>query len=645
MRRNLVLLTLLFAATTAATAPATKPQPAKPTGPGRDIALPAPVPAKLKPAPPPAATPATPLPPAPPTLDSLWYKGVIKKLADPAWEGRGIGTNGIDSAATYIATQMTLAGLDAPFDSGYFQSFDVTTGVAMGDPCGIDAGAAHIKAGDDMQPLGFSTNGTLKAPAAFAGYGITAPGYEWDDYAGLDVKDKIVLVLAQEPGEMDSTSRFDGNVNTPYAELRTKAITAREHGALGLIVVNGPKWHAGEPLRKPRTEGAGYMSSGLLAATVSEYVADEMLVPAGMKLADAQKVIEDSKQPHSFALPESVTLTVTLKRTKAMTRNVAGAFRGRDTTRTLVIGAHYDHLGFGNESSLAPDSHKAHVGADDNASGVAAMLGVANAIHARIATGWRPQHNLLFCAFTGEESGLLGSEHLTQDPPLPLPTMEAMLNMDMVGRLRNNQLMVMGIGTSDAFPRMVANINRAEKADSFAIRTSQDGYGPSDHSSFYKKNVPVLMLFTGAHADYHKPSDTWDKIYAQGETRVASFATAIVESLDARPRPPYRKAEADSAMGRIAGGGGYGAYLGTIPDYMQTEGGVLLSGVRSGGPAATAGIMGGDVIIKFDGIRIDNIYDYTYALRSRKPGQSVRITVKRAGAEKDFDVTLGRRPG
>jgi S1-C subfamily serine protease len=152
------------------------------------------------------------------------------------------------------------------------------------------------------------------------------------------------------------------------------------------------------------------------------------------------------------------------------------------------------------------------------------------------------------------------------------------------------------------------------------------------------------MLFTGAHADYHKPSDTWDKINEAGLWRVAGFATALVESLDERPPVHYRKAEADSSTGRIAGGGGYGAYLGTIPDYMQTEGGVLLSGVRAGGPADSAGIKAGDTIVKFDGVRIDNIYDYTYALRSRKPGQSVRITVKRAGQELELIATLRRRP-
>jgi hypothetical protein len=616
----LVLTAAAFPATPRPVVPAPAAKPAKPVEPGST------------------------LPPVP-AVDSLAMKAIVKKLADPAWDGRGIGTPGLDSAATFIAGEMAAVGLDAAFpEGGYFQSFDVTTGVSVGEPCGIEAGPAHVQDGEDMQPIGFSTSARLRAPVAFAGYGITAPGYEWDDYAGLDVKDRIVLVLTQEPGEMDSTSRFDGSVNTPYADLRTKAINAREHGALGLLVVNGPRYHSGEPLRKPRTEGAGYMSSGLLAASISEWVASEILLPAGVTLADAQERIESSRMPHSFTLPDSVTLTVTLRRTRSSIRNVAGILHGRDSTRALVIGAHYDHLGYGGESSLAPDAHVAHVGADDNASGVAGMLGAMRRLALRAQSGWRPQHDLIFCAFTGEESGLLGSSHLVDEPPVPISRIEAMVNLDMVGRLRGNKLMVMGTGTAEEFPALVRNLNRSAGADSFELHTSSDGYGPSDHSSFYKKQVPVLMLFTGAHADYHRPTDTWKKIYEQGLTRVSGFATAILESLDVRPRVHYRKAEADSTVGRIAGGGGYGAYLGTIPDYMKTEGGVLLSGVRSGGPAAVSGIQGGDVIVQFDGVRIDNIYDYTYALRSRKPGQQVRITVKRGDQEQDFLVTLGRRP-
>jgi len=578
-------------------------------------------------------------------LDSAAELALVRRLADPVWEGRGIGTAGLDSAGNFIARLMRRIGLAPGGESGtYFQPFEITTGVAVEAPCAIEVAGLRFAVGDDFQPLGFSTNARLSAPVVFAGYGITAPGYDYDDYAGLDARDKIVLVLTNEPGEMDSTSRFDGNINTPHSELRTKAINAREHGALGMLVVEGPRYHAGEPLKAPRTEGAGYMSSGLIGARISEAVATALLQPAGISLEAAQRAIEDHQRPHSLVLPESAVVTVTLRRTRSTVRNVVGWIPGRDTTRTLVVGAHYDHLGYGAENSLAPDSHLPHVGADDNASGVAAMLGVAAAIEARAGSGearWRPEHNLVFCAFTGEESGLLGSSHFTDEPTRPLESVETMLNMDMVGRLRDNRLMVMGVGTAEEFPALVGNVNHLA---GFEVHTSNDGYGPSDHSSFYKRQRPVLMLFTGAHADYHKPSDTWDKINETGLWRVSQFATALVESLDARPPVHYRKAEADSSTGRIAGGGGYGAYLGTIPDYMQTEGGVLLSGVRAGGPAELAGLREGDAIIKFDGVRIDNIYDYTYALRSRKPGQSVRITVKRAGQEWELVATLGRRP-
>jgi hypothetical protein len=215
-----------------------------------------------------------------------------------------------------------------------------------------------------------------------------------------------------------------------------------------------------------------------------------------------------------------------------------------------------------------------------------------------------------------------------------------MINMDMVGRLRDNRLMVMGVGTAAEFPTLVEQVNGRA---AFEIRTSGDGYGPSDHSSFYKRRVPVLALFTGAHADYHKPSDSADRIESEGLWRVALFARDLVDSLDRWPRPTFLQAKSDSTVGRIAGGGGYGASLGTIPDYMQTEGGVLLSGVRTGSPADSAGLKGGDVIVKFDGVRVDNIYDYTFALRSRKPGQQVRITVKRGGKEVELLAVLGRR--
>jgi hypothetical protein len=199
--------------------------------------------------------------------------------------------------------------------------------------------------------------------------------------------------------------------------------------------------------------------------------------------------------------------------------------------------------------------------------------------------------------------------------------------------------MIMGAGTAAEFRTVIERVN----ADAgFELRLTDDGFGPSDHSSFYKRDIPVLALFTGVHEDYHRPSDTWERINTAGIERIADFVGTLVDSLDRRPRVRYVRADA-APMGAIGGGSGHGAYLGTIPDYVQTDGGVLLSGVRKGAPADLAGIRGGDTVVKFDGVRIDNIYDYTYALRSRRPGQRVRITVLREGAELDLEVMLGRR--
>ena len=592
---------------------------------------------------PPPAGPAKAAKPA--ARDTMAVLTFVRTLAAPAWDGRGIGTAGIDSAADWIAGRLRQAGLKpAGENGGWFQTLEVTTGVVPEPPCELKVGGATFSLGGALQPLGFSSNGSAHARVVFAGYGITAPGYAWDDYAGLDAHDAIVLVLTQEPGEMDSTSRFDGSFNTPFADLRTKAINAREHGALGLLVVNGPRWHAGEPPRAPARDGEGYMTSGLLAAWIDENAANALLKPAGLDLLHAQAAIESTQQPHPLALPDSATLTVNVKRSRANTRNVAGLIPGRDTSRTLVLGAHYDHLGFGGPSSLAPNEHAPHVGADDNASGVAAILAAAQRLGARAQHGWRPAHTIVVAAFTGEEMGLVGSDHFVGEPPRPIETMEAMVNLDMVGRLRDDKLQVMGVGTAAEFPAMIRNVNAKVPDARFDLRTSEDGYGPSDQQSFYKRGVPVLMLFTGAHSDYHKPSDTWDKIHYAGLARVSDYAQALIESLDVRPRPTFTKAKSDASPGRIAGGGGYGAWLGTVPNYMQTEGGVLLDDVRDGSPAQNAGIRGGDVIVRFDGMRVDNIYDYTFGLRTRKPGQEVRITVKRDGKEVDLVATLGRRP-
>jgi hypothetical protein len=563
----------------------------------------------------------------------------VRYLADPRLEGRGVGTAGIEYAATYLERAFEELGL-APGgeNGGYRQDVEVVTGVEVVSPTDLTIGGRErVDVGDALMPLGFSASAEADARVVFVGYGITAPEHAYDDYAGIEVTNRFVLVLRGEPGALDKNSRFDGDLDTPHTDLRTKAINAREHGAIGLLVVNGPRDHEDDELTRPRAD-AGYMSSGLVAAQVSRPIADRLLRSSERTIAQLQEFIDVHQTPRSAALADSVRLRVALVKKRAHVHNVVGVLPGRDTTRAITIGAHYDHLGFGGENSLAPrETGKAHLGADDNASGTAALLALARAWTARREP---PAKSIVFAAFAAEELGLLGSGHYVGSPAVPIERTDAMLNFDMVGRLRGDRLLVMGAGTAEGLDSLVS---RTARPMHFALKLSTDGYGPSDHSSFYKARVPVLAFFTGAHADYHKPSDTWDKVDAGGIARVAALAYALSESLVTRPPLPYQIAAADSQFRQLRAGAGHGAYLGTIPDYTQTEGGVKLSDVRDQSPAQAAGILGGDVIVSFDDVRVDNIYDFTYALRARRPGQLVRIGILRGEERLTLTATLGKR--
>ncbi len=571
--------------------------------------------------------------------DSAWVMDHVRFLADDRCEGRGVGTEGIRVAADYIEREFRELGLSPAGEGGtYRQQVEVVTGVRVESPTDLRHGGRLYAAGEDFNPFGFSASGEVAEEVVFAGYGISAPEYEYDDYDGLDVRDKLVLVLQYEPGEMDPGSRFAGDVNTAYSELRTKAIAARERGALGLLVVTGPRYHGdGDDLIRPAPD-AGYMSSGILAVHVRREVADALLAGSDWTLARLQEFIDVHHTPKSFSLGDTVALRVSVAKQRAFVENVVGVLRGDDTTRALVIGAHYDHLGRTSQHSLDPDAKNTfHYGADDNASGTAALLAIARAWTSRAEP---PRQSIVFAAFAAEELGILGSSRYVNDPPVPADSTYAMLNFDMVGRMVDRKLVVMGAGTALGFDSLLA---RTARPLDLTLSLTRDGYGPSDHTSFYKMKVPVLAFFSGVHADYHKPSDTWDKLNGRGIAEIASLGYAVSESLDARGQLAYVQTSSSSGFRGVGGGAGYGAYLGTIPDYTQEEGGVKLAGVREGGPAAQGGIRGGDVVVSFDEVRIDNIYDYTYALRTRKPGQKVRIGVLRDGQRLTLEITLGKR--
>jgi hypothetical protein len=569
----------------------------------------------------------------------------VQTLAAPGMAGRGAGTAGEARAADYIAGEFRKIGLKPAGDKGgYFQFFDIALGVKLGrdNEFTLTAGGKSIayRAGETFSPFGFSDEGRFAGGVVFAGYGISAPELGYDDYAGIDVKDKLVLVMNHEPQEKNPASPFRRPEAYRYTEVRYKALNAREHGARAIVVVSDPNGHAGEPEKLFAIRGGGGASAGILAVNALGRVADEMLAPGGKKLVDLQKEIDAALAPRSFAIPRlEAGVNVSLIKERGRARNVVGIVPGSDPKlrdQAIVVGAHYDHLGYGGEHSLAPDRYgEIHPGADDNASGTAAVIALARAF-----TQAGSRRTLVFAAFSGEELGLLGSAHYVKNPPWPLAKTTAMLNMDMIGRLRDEKIYIMGVDTAAEFRPLIAE---ALAGSDLQASYSGDGYGPSDHTSFYASGIPVLMFFTGAHEDYHRPSDTADKINAEGMEKVARLVFRVASRLSERAAP-LAVVQTPAPAASRGGGSGYGAYFGTIPDFSESQTpGVRLTGVRNGSPAESAGLKAGDVIVKFAGIGIRNLEDFTFALRSKRAGDRVEFSYLRDGVERTGSATLQER--
>jgi hypothetical protein len=514
----------------------------------------------------------------------------------------------------------------------------VPTGIRLGTPNALAVVAPAPRAlglGRDFVPLAVSADGTVEGELVFAGYGITAPDLQYDDYAGLDVRGKVVLVLAGEPLGRDPASPFRRPEAYHYSERSHKILNAREHGARAVLLVAHPE---APDERLPALGGISQPWS-ILAAALTRAEADLLLAPAGRGLGDLARAIDGALRPQSLAVPGvQVRLQVTLVRERGTALNVVGILPGTDPAlgeEAIVIGAHYDHLGRGGEGSLAPEQVGAiHPGADDNASGTAAVMGLARAF---AAAGGLPR-TLVFVAFAGEEMGLLGSSHYVRHPAHPLDRTVLMVNLDMVGRPRQGRVYVRGVDSGTGLRALVT----AAGGPGLDLQLAGDPFSPSDHTAFYNAGRPVLFLFTGAHEDYHRPSDTWEKIDAAGLRAVAGFAARLV-SAAARttPAPAHVKltAPAESPRGR-----GYGPFFGIIPEFAEGDGtGVKLGGVRPGSPADRAGARQGDVIVAFGGVVVRTLQDLTFALRSRRPGDAVEVTILRGGVEHRLRAVLEER--
>lgn len=549
------------------------------------------------------------------SVDSL--QSYVKTLASDAFEGRAPGTMGGYLATVYVQQKFAEYGL-TPFQTlpNYLQAFSVTTSLKAGENNSIALKVRRqFHLGKDFVPLGYSSNAKVESKqVVFVGYGISTEKY--DDYKGVDVKGKIVVMMRYSPDGDNPHSEF-----FEHASIWKKLSTAREKGAIGVLIFTGERNGDDKLMDISRDKLAG--DAGIAAMSVTRALAANALMTKPAVLSQIQEKIDQTKQPNSFELKSFVSMQTEIVRVKAETYNVTG-YLPSNSDEYLVVGAHYDHIGYGGQGSgsLAPDEKKIHYGADDNASGSAGLLELVRYFAKRKHTLKR---NLVFIAFGAEEMGLLGSAHFVNHPTFPLEKTIAMLNMDMIGRMKDSALAISGIGTAKEFEELC----KAENREQFKLKLSQDGFGPSDHSSFYAKNIPVLFFFTGNHPNYHKPTDTWEKINYVDEARLVSYVARLIERLDANPRPTFTKAQSEVAQSSRSSMGGFRVSFGSIPNYSEEVEGVLLDGVREGSVAEKAGLKAGDIIIKMGEKEIRNIYDYTEAIRNLKPGNTITVVVKR----------------
>ena len=578
------------------------------------------------------------------------YMAHVKYLASDDLGGRGNGTPGLERAADYIAEQFHAAGLEPGLGSSWFQPFRIVTGleVGVGNTLAIETerGETAFELGRTYVPLSVSADVTETAAAAatlplvFAGYGITAATLHYDDYDAVDVRGKAVLILTHEPQENDGKSPFDGRAFTQHASLMQKAMTARERGARLVLLVTDPAHDADSGkyagwLRDPQAD-----DYGIAVLRVERDRIEHALGPS-LDLEATARAIDGDLKPRSRGLPGiSVQTLERFAKVRREVRNVIGVLRGADAAlakEAVVIGAHYDHLGLGGRHSMAPDATgEVHNGADDNASGTAALIEMARAI---TAARVQPPRTLVFIAFAGEELGLLGSAWYVDHPVVPLEQTTAMVNLDMIGRPAG-RILVSGV---ESAPSLDGDVKAASAGRRVAVKAFREGagVGSSDDTTFLLRRVPAIGFFSGFHADYHRPSDDWDKVDATGATEVTRLAVALVERIAARSeRPAFVEPPVQPRTTSTGDGRGYGPYFGSVPDFADSGTGVRFADVRNGSPAAKAGLRRGDVLVRFGGAPIANIQDFTYQLRKRQPGDTVEVVVLREGKEVTAQVTL-----
>ena len=567
-------------------------------------------------------------------------------LSSDALAGRDVGTEGIAKAGEYIAKRFEDLGFETDkFDGGPYQEFAIPGPAVLGPAeknqlkfAGVD-GLPGLKLEENYCPLSLGSSGKFDAEVVFVGFGITAPELEYDDYAGLEVEGKAVIVLRREPQQSDANSRFNGTQNSEYAYFTAKELNASLHKVGAMILVNDAQTaegRGGDRILGVSEAGAALANSKVPTLFCSRSVIDQLVKKTtGKSLSELQAEIDSTGKPMSAVLKDiRASGEVEIASKDLIARNVVGFLPGKGSLADeyVVVGAHYDHVGMGGAGSLAPGTVAVHNGADDNGSGTTTLLEVARHLSQDKS---EVRRGIIFIAFSGEEKGLLGSKHYVRSPRWPMEKTVTMVNMDMVGRLTNGGLTVYGTGTAEGFDPLIDKLNETSQ---FKLDKQAAGFGPSDHSSFYEFDIPVFHFFTGLHNDYHRPSDDFDKVNIEGMQQIADMVNRLVIDLATRPeRPKLLKISDIADVGRANARPRV-----TLGIQMDTNSeAVVVQSVAEGSGAAAGGMMPGDTVIKIAETAVANAREMRRALGSKKVGDTIEVTVKRGTEEVKLQVKLG----
>ena len=554
-------------------------------------------------------------------------KEYVYFLASDSLKGRKPGTVEMNVAGDYILVHFKAAGLKPMAENG-FQYFNIVIDATLGPENKLSLDGYDAAFRKEFIPLAFSSSGEVNASVVFAGYGfdLDLDSLKWSDYSGIDVKGKWVMIFRADP-ELDNTdSKF-----IPFSDTRSKVLTAKDKGAAGVLLVTPKGLDKDDKLMALVVEN-NEVTSGIPVVNIRHQIADRILAAKGISADSLENLIIAKKKPNSFETGTLLHGKVDVSQKHAKTANVIGLLEGNDKVlkdEYIVVGAHYDHLGFGgpNSGSRMPDTIAIHNGADDNASGTAMVMELAKKLCSQKA---KLKRSIIFVSFSGEEMGLLGSKYFVNNPPVEIKKIKAMFNFDMVGRFdkEKNSISISGTGTSAEGDSILKVF---EKGLPFTVTHSPDGYGPSDHASFYSSNIPVFFFTTGVHMDYHTPFDDADKLDYTAEKKIGDFSTALIADIDNLSKDlTFKESGKKENVGRS--GRRYKVTLGIMPDFAGSEKkGLRVDGVTKDGPAYKGGMLKGDIIISVHGMKVENIYDYMARLNKLKAGMTVNVEVLRNG--------------